>query len=71
MMTLLIVNVDKTVSIIFNGKKNLSDDISFTLNVRVLSRVLKYKYLGCILSTDLSKILNEILNLLIRVLDLS
>ena len=40
---------------IFNRKKNLSD-ISFSFNGRVLSRVLKYKYLGCIkiLSTDLS-----------------
>ena len=48
------VNVDKTVSMIFNRKKNLSDAISFSFNGRVLSRVLKYKYLGCILSTDLS-----------------
>ena len=47
-------NVNKTVSMIFNRKKNLSDDISFSFNGRVLSRVLKYKYLGCILSTDLS-----------------
>ena len=38
---------------IFNRKKNVSD-ISFSFNGRVLSRVLKYKYLGCILSTDLS-----------------
>ena len=47
------VNVDKTVSMIFNRKKNLSD-ISFLFNGRVLSKVLKYKYLGCILSTDLT-----------------
>ena len=47
------VNVDKTVSMIVNRKKNVSD-ISFSFNGRVLSRVFKYKYLGCILSTDLS-----------------
>ena len=39
---------------IFNRKKNLSDDITFSFNGRVLPRVLKYKYLGCILTTDLS-----------------
>ena len=39
---------------IFTRKKNLSDDISFSFNGRVSSRVFKYKYLGCILSTDLS-----------------
>ena len=39
---------------ILNRKKKLSDDISFSFNGRVLSRIFIYKYLGCILSIDLS-----------------
>ena len=37
------VNVEKkSVSMIFNRKKNVSDDISFSFNGRVLSRVILF-----------------------------
>ena len=36
--------------LLFLIERKISDDISFSFN----GRVLKYKYIGCILSTDLS-----------------
>lgn len=51
----LVVNVGKTKLMMFNSKrKNVNKNVSLFMNNNVIETVFSYKYLGCIITTDLS-----------------
>ena len=53
------INLSKTVVMIFKrGSQNVANNLSFVLNGLKLDRVTEYKYLGSILSSDMSETLD-------------
>ena len=48
----LVINVRKTVCMVFRPKPLLSDHLNFTLNDKRMAIVNSVKYLGCILTSD-------------------